>query len=331
VLLCFSAILAAAAESESIFDTAPFASCHASTIVETKPGIFLAAWFGGDGEGKPNVAIWAARLENGRWSEPFELAREPNIATFNPVLFYAKDRTLWMYYKFGAHPTKWTAGRISSKDDGRTWSPPEHLPAGIYGPIKNKPLVLSDGTIVSGTSVESYKAWTPWVERSVDNGNTWSKHGPIVYPGDVHAAIQPTIVPLPGGRLRMFVRTTTHIGKIAMSDSRDGGRTWSPLTLTELPNPNSGIDAVGLKDGRVVLAYNHSTSGRTPLNLAVSADGVHWKMFKTLETEPGSFAYPAIIQAQDAAVHVTYTWNRKRIKHVTVPLADIPAVTKDAT
>lgn len=322
--LVSGAILSAAVQQGFIFEKAPFASCHAATIVETRPGAHLAAWFGGDAEGRPNVAIWGARLENGRWSVPFELVREPEIATYNPVLFYSKDGTLWLYYKFGPHPSRWTAGRISSRDHGKTWTPPEHLPAGIYGPIKNKPLVLRDGTIVSGTSVESHKAWTSWVERSTDNAKTWTKHGPIEYPGDVYASIQPAIVPLGDGRLRMFVRTTDHIGRVAKADSRDGGRTWTPLTLTELPNPNSGIDAVALRDGRIVLAYNHTNSGRSPLNLAVSADGERWKMFLAVESQPGEFSYPSLIQSRDGSVELVYTWNRKRIKHVRVPLADIP-------
>jgi predicted neuraminidase len=324
-LLAFSAALNAAVQQQFIFETAPFASCHAATIVETKDGTHLAAWFGGDAEGKPNVAIWGARLENGRWTAPFEIVREPNIATYNPVLFHSKDGTLWLYYKFGPHPTRWSAGRMSSRDDGKTWSKPDHLPAGLYGPIKNKPLVLRDGSIVSGTSVESYNAWTVWVERSTDNAKTWTKHGPVEYPGDVYAAIQPAIVPLRGGRLRMFVRTTDHIGRIAKADSSDGGRTWTPLTLTDLPNPNSGIDAVGLQDGRIVMVYNDTKKGRTPLNLAVSADGERWKMFHALESEPGEFSYPAIIQSRDGSVDVVYTWNRKRIKHAKIPLADIPS------
>jgi predicted neuraminidase len=325
ILLCPALALFAAPKSDFIFEAAPFASCHASTIVETKPGVFLAAWFGGDDEGKPNVAIWSSQLENGKWTAPVELAREPNIATYNPVLFYANNRTLWLYYKFGPHPSDWSAGRRSSNDDGKTWSEIEHLPAGIYGPIKNKPLLLPDGSIVSGTSVESYKAWTPWVERSTDNGNTWTKHGPIVYPGETYAAIQPAIVPIARDRLRMFVRTTKRIGKIAAADSSDGGKTWTPLRATELPNPNSGIDAVGLKDGRIVMVYNHTTSGRSPLNLAVSSDGETWQMFQVLENEPGEYSYPAIIQSKAGAIHVVYTWNRKRIKHLEIPLSGIPA------
>ena len=323
------AALSAAPKSVFIFEGAPFKSCHASTIAETKPGAFLAAWFGGDAEGKPNVAIWGSRYENGRWSEPFEMVREPEIATFNPVLFYSKDRTLWLYYKFGPHPSQWTAGRTFSRDDGKTWSKPEHLPAGLYGPIRNKPLLLADGTIVSGTSVESYKSWTSWVERSTDNAKTWSKHGPVIFPGEVYASIQPAIVPLRDGCLRMFVRTTNRIGKIAIADSKDNGITWSELRPIDLPNPNSGIDAVALKDGRIVLIYNHTVKGRTPLNLAVSADGDRWNMFHTLESESGEYSYPAIIQSQDGNVHVTYTWNRKQIKHEEIPLSEIPKHAKE--
>src|SRR3954471_7250966 len=96
-----TAILLAASSSEFIYETAPFPSCHASTIVETAPGEFLAAWFGGSDEGKPDVAIWGARRSKTGWTEPVELAREPEIATYNPVLFSAPDKTLWLYYKFG--------------------------------------------------------------------------------------------------------------------------------------------------------------------------------------------------------------------------------------
>lgn len=322
--LVVPALALAAPNAEFIFDQAPFASCHASTLVETAPGQLLAAWFGGSGEGKPDVAIWAARKSNGKWSQPFELAREPNIAAYNPVLFFARDGVLWLYYKFGPSPSEWTAARRFSRDRGRTWSPVEHLPAGLYGPIKNKPLVLGDGTVVSGTSVESYQAWSCWVERSTDNGVSWTRHGPIVVPGEPYGIIQPTIVPLPGGKLRMFVRATQRIGRICYADSTDGGLTWSPARPTSIPNPNSGIDATQLADGRIVLIYNHTVKGRTPLNAAVSRDGETWNAFLALETEPGEYSYPAVIQAADRTVHVTYTWNRKKIKHAVIPLESIP-------
>jgi len=325
VLLASIVIPASGATSgEFIFERAPFPSCHASTLVELAHGELLAAWFGGSDEGRPDVAIWGARKSGGKWSEPFELAREPDIAAYNPVLFFSGDKTLWLYYKFGPYPSSWTAARRSSRDRGSTWSEIERLPAGLYGPIKNKPLLLPDGTILSGTSVESYRAWACWVERSTDHGRTWTRHGPILVPGEPYGIIQPAIVPLPDGRLRMFVRATQRIGRICYADSTDGGLTWTPAQPTILPNPNSGIDAVALRDGRIILVYNRTQKGRSPLNVAVSSDGEAWNNFLTLESEPGEFSYPAVIQSSNLNLHVTYTWNRKRIKHVEVPLPDIP-------
>ena len=348
VILIFAAsmLLLASPRGEFIFEQAPFASCHASTIVETAPGQFMAAWFGGSAEGNPDVAIWGARRSGAQWSEPVELARESKTPCWNPVLFTTRDKVLWLYYKFGSSPSSWTAGRRSSSDGGKTWSQAEHLPAGIIGPVKDKPLVLPSGLIVSGTSVESYRSWACWVERSTDNGRTWTKHGPIIpdrgtiqgAAGDTKLAqvpgsefwdqtfgvIQPAIVRVGNKRLLMLMRATGNIGRICYSESNDEGRTWSQAKPSTLPNPNSGIDAVALRDGRIVLIYNHTPKGRTPLNLAVSRDGETWNNFLALETEPGEFSYPAIIQASDDAIHATYTWKRKTIKHVAVPLSEIP-------
>jgi len=115
----------------------------------------------------------------------------------------------------------------------------------------------------------------------------------------------------------MLMRSTREIGKICQSSSDDGGITWTPAQATSLPNPNSGIDAVKLEDGRVILVYNHTESGRSPLNLAVSDDdGEHWSPPYVLEDQPGEFSYPAVIQSANGKLHITYTWNRVRIKHL---------------
>jgi predicted neuraminidase len=342
-VLCASALasklMCAEPMKEFIYQRAPFPSAHASTIVELKNGDLMSAWFGGTKEGASDVAIWSSTRQNSTWSPPVELAREPAIATYNPVLFHTADGKLWLYYKFGPHPT-------SSTDEGKSWSPVEHLPAGLYGPIRAKPLVQSDGTVISGTSVESYLSWAAWIERSSDNGITFAKYGPITVlpefvktpqdnggPADVPGSaawgktvgiIQPSVVSLGSSKLRLYARSTARIGRICAADSNDDGIHWTQAHPLDLPNPNSGIDAVSLRDGRVVLVYNHTEKGRTPLNLAVSRDGEHFRMFQTLEQDPGEYSYPAMILGRDGKLHITYTWNRKKIRYVRFPVADIP-------
>ena len=312
-----------------------FPSAHASTVVQLHDGSLMSAWFGGTAEGKPDVAIWSSHLASGTWSAPAELAREEAVPCWNPVLFHTGDGRLWLYYKYGPQVGLWTAARKFSTDEGKTWSPVERLPAGLVGPVRAKPLVLADGTIVSGSSVESYHSWAVWIERSSDGGRTWAKIGPLMPPPssvlnestDKEATtgiIQPSVVSMGRKHLRLYARSTSNIQHITIADSYDNGLTWSATRLLDLPNPNSGIDAVALKDGRVVLIYNNTTSGRTPLNLAVSSDGEHFTMFHTLESDPGEYSYPAMIQASNGDLEITYTYQRKTIAHVHFPLTAVP-------
>jgi predicted neuraminidase len=90
------------------------------------------------------------------------------------------------------------------------------------------------------------------------------------------------------------------------------------MAATALPNPDSGIDAVALRDGRAVLVYNPSRQARTPLRVAVSVDGDVWRDSLVLEDGPGEYSYPAAIQAEDGTIHITYTWNRRRIRHASL-------------
>jgi predicted neuraminidase len=300
-----------------IFEHAPFPSCHASTLVEVAGGGLLAAWFGGTRERAPDVAIWTARFDGVSWSAPAKVAEEPGIPTWNPVLWPEAAGGLILFYKAGPSPETWSGFLKRSRDGGRTWSEAELLPAGLFGPIKNKPIAGLRGEIVAGTSVESYRAWTSWVDISPDGGRTWTRHGPIVVPGVPKGNIQPSLWRCTDGRLRMVVRTTERVGRVCLAESSDDGRTWSAARATSLPHPNAGLDAVKLADGRVLLVYNHTPSGRTPLSVAVSEDdGDTWQVSRALEDGPGEYSYPAVIQARDGRVHVSYTWRRERIKHV---------------
>src|SRR5947209_3118209 len=302
--------------SEFVYETAPFPQCHASTIAESKHGL-VAAWFGGTRERNPDVGVWVARHENGRWTEPVEVANgvqspEKRFPCWNPVLFQPKAGPLLLFYKVGPSPSRWWGMMITSDDGGKTWAKPKRLPNGILGPIKNKPVQLASGDILCPSSTEDH-GWRAHFERTSDLGKTWHKTEPV-NDGKAIGAIQPSILFYPGNRLQALGRTRQ--GKIFEIWSSDDGRSWGEMRLTSLPNPNSGIDAVTLRDGRQLLVYNHSTKGRSPLNLAVSSDGKIWEAALTLEEEPGKqFSYPAVIQTKDGLVHIAYTWKRERIKH----------------
>ena len=312
-------------KSEFIYETAPFPSCHATTVAEPTGGGLVAAWFGGTAEKNPDVGIWVSRHEDGKWTTPVEVANGvqndgSRYPCWNPVLFQPGSGSLMLFYKVGPSPSKWWGMLRTSADGGRTWSAARYLPNGILGPIKNKPVQLANGNILCPTSSE-HAGWRVHFERSTDGGATWFKTG-VVNDGKSIGAIQPSILFLGGDRLLALGRTQQkHIFQIR---SDDAGRTWSEMKLTALPNPNSGTDAVTLRDGRHLLVYNHTARGRSPLNLAVSRDGMTWEAALVLEDEPkAEFSYPAIIQTRDGLIHLTYTWKRQRVRHAVIDPAKL--------
>ncbi|MDR3692337.1 MAG: exo-alpha-sialidase [Fimbriimonas sp.] len=303
--------------SEFIYESAPFPSCHASTVVETASGELVAAWFGGTHESHPDVAIYVSRREHGRWTPPAMAADGTadgrRYACYNPVLFQPSHGPLMLFYKLGTGPRTWWGRLCTSPDDGRTWSAPEDLPHGILGPIKNKPIEVA-GAILCPSSSEDL-GWRVHFESTRDLGKAWTRTEPV-NDGREIGAIQPSLLPLGNHRIRAIGRTQQ--GRMFAVDSPDDGVTWGPMRLIDVSNPNSGTDAVRLRDGRFLLVYNDSRTHRTPLDVAVSKDGETWRPVLKLETEPGEYSYPAVIQSSDGLVHVTYTWQRRRIRHVVI-------------
>lgn len=337
LLLLFTSAFGAAAQVEKwqkgmvkeefIYDTASFPSCHSATIAATPAGL-VVAFFGGTKERNPDVEIYVSRQVDGKWEPPYSVANGkqptgPRLPTWNPVLYQVPGGKLLLFYKIGPKPSDWWGMMRTSSDNGQTWSDARRLPEGYLGPIKNKPVLLSNGNLYCPSSTEGDSGWKLHFEVTADDGETWRK---VYLPdaGKMIEAIQPSILDHGNGKLQLLARSRNRALITAYSD--DNGESWSPLTKTDLPNNNSGTDALTLKDGRDVLVYNHvlppgnlAKGARTPLNVAVSKDGKIWNAALILEDSPVSqYSYPAVIQTADGLLHFVYTWRREKIKHVVV-------------
>lgn len=299
----------------------PFAQAHASTLTYLNNGDYLIAWFGGTKEKDDDVGIWLTQGNSKSWSEPIEIAKIREEPHWNPVLFRDKQDTIYLFFKVGKEIADWETWYIKSADEGKTWSEATELVAGDRGgrgPVRNKPIVLSNGDWIAGASNEQ-GVWRPFVDISKDAGKNWSRSAYFEFNVDSlggEGMIQPTLWESENGQVHMLLRTSG--GFIYRADSKDYGQTWNKPYPTVLPNPNSGIDLVKLDNGDLLLLYNpdqKNWGSRGDLHLARSKDnGTSWKDELILEhgDPEDEYSYPAIIQSGDY-VALTYTWNRSNI------------------
>jgi predicted neuraminidase len=309
---------------EFILDQGPAPTNHSPTIAETKDSL-LAAWFGGPEARHPSNTIFTARYDGRKWCAAEQVADgiqadgRTRFQCWNPVLFQPSHGPLLMFFKVGPSPESWWGMMMTSTNEGRTWSKPARLPKGFVGPVRNKPVELADGSLLCGASTED-GGWAVHMERCLALGERWERTDNLKTAGGLQA-IQPTILQHAPASLQILCRTKQ--GFVAESWSKDAGRTWSELRPASLPNPNSAIDGLRLRDGRFLLVYNDSPTDRGTLSVAISKDGKEWHKAIGLEAAAGEFSYPAVIRARDGLVHVTYSSNRQRIRHAVIDPAQI--------
>ena len=315
---------------EFIYTDAEFPSCHASTIVEYPEGHLTVAFFGGEYEGADDVCIWLSRkaLTDTVWSPLENVAGDRLEPCWNPVLYGCNDGRMLLFYKKGKPIPEWKGYFKTSYDGGYTWNEEYMLPEGMVGAVKNKPVRLPSGRIISPSSIETIppegffgRKWTAHFEISDDEGRTWRKVGPIPSEDTINV-IQPTILLHKDGSIEALLRSTNK--KIASTISYDEGETWSDVELMDFPHNNSGIDAVTLPDGRFAMACNPVYHGRYPLVVFVSEDARHWEELVTLDSEPcpDGYCYPSMIVGSDGALHVVYTYDRRLIRYARIPISD---------
>jgi predicted neuraminidase len=311
--------------------------CHSSCLIEAAPGSMLAVWKGGPGNGlsncdiKQDVGIWSSRFENGEWSLPQQIVFSPDSVCWTPVLTKQPNGELLLFYRIGYDPRHTVSFVKRSNDSGMSWSDAEILPAGIIGPTKAKPIFDDEANMICGSSVEvgspedDYKATACWIEI-LSNSGKWSKYGPIEIPETKFGCIEPALFWGNDGVLKLVCRDrSTRIGLegwIWTAESFDKGKSWTELTPTLLPNPDSGIETLTLSDGKTILIYNNSHTRRYPLTVALTENsGNTWVPLFDLEQESGEF--PSAALDSNGSIHIIYAYKpinktQRRIKHVLI-------------
>ncbi len=173
------------------------------------------------------------------------------------------------------------------------------------------PIIRSDGGLMLPLANENFGIAV--MAFTKDGGATWTFSDPVPAKG----LEQPTVVEYPDKTMTAFFRNGRAAHRILRSDSADGGMTWSPVVLTDLPHPGAGIEAILLQDGRLLMIYNDSEKERDRLAVSVSEDrGKTWSHTRHLENTPGQrYDYPSIVQGKDGTLSATYSYNTKTIKY----------------
>lgn len=338
-----TAIAAAPVEAWVVGETLT-PSVHGSSVCALPSGELVAIWYGGEREGASDVAIYVARRSPGplgAWG-PAEKLLDPHDAETdtgrnvrklgNAVLFPDPEGRLWLVY-VSVSVGGWSGSLLNVKrsdDGGRTWMPSQRLTLSPFlnfsTLVRTKPFFTSDGWIglpVYHEFVAKY-AQILWLEpgQTEPAGRFHLRRVPVGA-----NLLQPAVVPLDERHAVMLLRDSSADRTLHVAHSTDAGWSWTKPTPTVLPNPDSGIDAIRLHDGRVVLAYNDGREDRRCLRLAISGDdGETWVPGTILEEAiEGEFSYPSLVQDAQGFVHVTYTWQRRRIKHVQLPVEGLVA------
>lgn len=318
---------------------AQLAHVHCSMVSALPNGDLLALWYGGSREGAADVAVFTSRMTAGAttWGPPVKVLDRAAVEAElgrrikkigNTVIFPDRTGRLWMVYA-SVSLGGWSGCALnikSSPDAGLTWGPSQRLTLNAFFNmstlVRNKPIYAADGRI--GLPVYHEMATKfPQILWFRPGANGTVQDYKVRNLGAAKGLIQPVLVALGGDQVLMMLRDTSSQRSLRTSLSSDNGWTWPDPTPISLPNPDAPVDALRLGDGRILLAYNHASSGRESLGLSVSSDdGRTWTKHAVLERETEKeFSYPQLTQGPGGMIHLTYTWKRERIGHITFNLA----------
>ncbi len=305
--------------TEFVVPPGTFPNNHASTMAELKDGTLLVCWFAGTKEAGRDVHIYCSRKKGeGAFSTPVAAVRPGEGPKFvgNPSLLLDDEGVLWLFYEavtIGGHSGAYIDYK-TSHDGGKSWSRRDRLAGGwlSFGHLpRNKALRISQNRFLLPVYREFTSNYGYVVDLVLKDGKIQSQKN-LVIPGSDH--IQPSLVRLSPTKVGAYLRAKK-AKRILFSTLDLMTMKFSPVVATSLPNPDASVDAISDGQGRVILAYNDSETGRTPLSLAISENGFTFTKLRDFRSEAGSFGYPTLLRTSDGLIHLTYSYNRDSIAH----------------
>lgn len=301
---------------------------HVSSMAPLDKDRLMCIWYSGTREGARDVAILYSifNMKNKTWFQPQILIDRYTSSNElkryikkigNAVLYKDSKDRLWLFY-VSIPKGGWSMSSINYKislDNGINWSKSKKIISSPFfnltSNVKNKPFELTDGLIVLPAYHEFIKKYAQLIYI---NHNSTIKTKRIT---NDKKAIQPSIVHIEGEKLLAFFRNM-ETGKALTIKSQDLGKTWSKIREADFPNPNSGFDVIKLSNGLLIGVINYSSKDRGNLTMIISKDrGKTWHPINTFENSEGKeYSYPFLLKTLDGIYHLTYTYERKKIKHI---------------
>ncbi|MDH5509120.1 MAG: exo-alpha-sialidase [Nitrospinota bacterium] len=300
---------------------------HGSSMVELPGGDILATWYAATEETNSEAQIFGAVWSRKKWAwgKPYVIIpRGYSKSVGNTSLYMDDEGIIWLFFA-AVRIGGWSGSNIDyvqSRDGGKTWTEGETLVSSLGHLPRNRPVRLSKGRMLAPFFIDFwYEAnmvgsYTMIIDHH--DGKIRKTHS---FHLDDHDAIQPTLAQLPDGMILMLARDKSN-RFIRRSYSEDGGRTWAPMTMTDIPNPGSAVDAIYVKELDIVLlVYNPSHLASNPLTLAFSKDG--GRVFEKIVDLAGdrwgklvAYNYPTILQTREGLFHILWSnKNRESLKH----------------
>ncbi len=239
---------------------------HAAFLSRWPDGQLDCLWFGGSLEGKADICIYRSSLPPGarQWGPAQQLTDDPDRSEQNPVLFQSPDgRTLLFHTAQPGGDQDRCVVRM--RDLGQ---PPVDLSLPLGSFVRGAVHIRDDGAWLLPLFHCTHAPGARWTGRhdtasvaiSDDAGATWRQ---VVVPGST-GCVHMTLVDLGAGRLAAFFRRR-QADFVFRTESADGGESWSVPTATDVPNNNSSIGVIRLRDGRIAMVCN-------PINASMNAD-----------------------------------------------------------